>query len=334
MHLRVHPLDPSSSEPPDSNRDRFALRPADMPPNTRAALRQAAVRRILSCAGGGLEPLRDATLAHLVTQVRMAADAATAAQGPRLHSPHLHNAAAPPQTLRQFVKTRGREEGEASWGRKLCKSFYSHKGVHARDILLGVQQGPGGDPAAAEVVAQLLADYDRPGAHDFALAWLHGLFAAQPRRPLDSTAAAAAVVAPDDAPGGGQAAGAPGGTNGPASTVSISTMQQHGSGKSAADGTAPSAYEGVLLALMEGLRCCFQCSPPVGCATVRVNLVVFRCVSARNETSPPELLVCLLYLEYRSLLDLEYGSHGHSSSTIPNSLPEALQQVMQCRFTG
>lgn len=50
---------------------RFMLQPLAVPADTRGALRQAAVRRILAAGGAGLDPLRDAALAHLVTQVPM-----------------------------------------------------------------------------------------------------------------------------------------------------------------------------------------------------------------------------------------------------------------------
>lgn len=50
---------------------RFVLQPLAVPADTRGALRQAAVCRILAAGGAGLDPLRDAALAHLVTQVLM-----------------------------------------------------------------------------------------------------------------------------------------------------------------------------------------------------------------------------------------------------------------------
>lgn len=112
-------------------------------------------------------------------------------------------------------------------------------------------QGPGEDPAAAEVVAHLLADYDRPGAHEFALAWLNALFAARPGGQPGSSAHAAAqsTQAADKEPHGGTADSAGAGSGSP------TAGGQGGASEAAPSGAAPSAYESVLIALLGGLRC-------------------------------------------------------------------------------
>lgn len=137
-----------------------------------------------------------------------------------------------------------------------CIQFVWHS-ISSHDRYHGcARQGPGQDPAAVAVVTHLLADYDRPGAHEFALAWLHALFAAQPQRPPATLGEAAA--GPSEAPADGQTAGAPGSTDSPAAVGGSTILQQGSSSEAAADKTAPSAYESVLLALLEGLRCfCF-----------------------------------------------------------------------------
>jgi len=125
-------------------------------------------------------------------------------------------------------------------------------------------QGPNEDPAAAEVLSHLLADFDRRGAHDFALSWLNTLFASRPRPATDSAAADAAKGSPkapadkpsSDAADGGSspATGAGGAAAQPAGDVVDDSAGQ--ADAAAAGTTGSAAYESVLVALLTGLRCC------------------------------------------------------------------------------
>lgn len=107
------------------------------------------------------------------------------------------------------------------------------------------------------MLAHLLADFDRPGAHDCALAWLHALFAARPQQGVaaraDNAAAAGAQAA--TSPAGGPSAAGGTGSAGSAPAVVDAAPQRGGSVSAPPDSAAPSAYESVLLALLEGLRC-------------------------------------------------------------------------------
>jgi hypothetical protein len=118
-------------------------------------------------------------------------------------------------------------------------------------------QGPGKDAAAAAIVAHLLADFERPGAHDSALSWLHALFAAQPQQgstaPVGGTVETSAQSAGVSAVG--QTAAGASSSRDSAVAVGDAATGQGSASDAAADAAVPSAYESVLLALLEGLRC-------------------------------------------------------------------------------